>query len=93
MPNVRLVLLFGPLRGLVGKEEITVEAKNLKEVLIKLIKSYGENITKIFFNEKGKGHSFNFLIINGVNYSVDEVLRLEFPKDVTIYVWPALDGG
>lgn len=93
MPNVRLVLLFGPLRSLVGKEEIIVEAGNFKEVLTKLIKSYGENIMKIFFNEKGRGHPFNFLIINGINYSVDEALKLEFSKDVTIYVWPALDGG
>lgn len=93
MPNVRLVLLFGPLRSLIGREEIIVEARNFKEVLSKLIKSYGENIMKIFFDEKGKGHPFNFLIINGVNYSIDEALKLEFSRDITIYVWPALDGG
>lgn len=70
-----------------------MEARNFKEVLSKLTKSYGEDIAKIFFDEKGRGHPFNFLIISGTNYSIDEALQLEFSEDITIYVWPALNGG
>ena len=91
MPKVKLQLLFGSLRSLIGKDEI--EANNFKEVIDKLVQHYGEVVKKIFFAEKEKGYPFHFLIINGRSYMVEEILEMKFNNDVTLQVWPALDGG
>lgn len=93
MPKVKLQLLFGPLRSLIGRDEIEVEANNFREVIDKLVQCYGEVVKKIFFAEKEKGYPFHFLIINGRTYMVEEILEMNFNSDITLQIWPALDGG
>lgn len=93
MPRVKLVLLFGPLRSLVGEEELVVEAESFEDVINKLINKYGTTVKDILFSEKEQGHPFNFFIINGKSLTIEELLKIKLHKDTTIYVWPALDGG
>ncbi|RLG88338.1 MAG: hypothetical protein DRO15_03050 [Thermoprotei archaeon] len=93
MPRIKLQLLFGPLRSLIGRDEIIIEAGDFKEVIDKLVQSYGKVVERIFCAERKKGHPFHFLIINGRSYAIEEVLGMKFNNDITLQVWPALDGG
>jgi molybdopterin converting factor small subunit len=93
MPKVKIMVPFGPLRGLVGKEEFEVDIKNFREFIDMLRKKYGDVVLRLFFDEEGKEYQFNMIIHNGVSKTVTEMINSELREGDVIYIWPALDGG
>lgn len=93
MPKITLKIMFGPLKSLIGLEELTFEVENFNEILKIMCEIYGKEIYDIFFTKNGKDHPFNYVIMDGKTYRVTEIMKIKFNEDKVIYLWPALDGG
>ncbi len=90
---MKIIIPFGPLRGLINKPDLEVDINNFGEFIYLLKKKYGDIIMRIFFDEEGRDYLFNTIIHNGKPKTVSEMLKTKLRDGDVIYIWPALDGG
>jgi len=87
---------FAALREIVGKKFVMVELDDgarIKNVLRKLVETYGTHLEKHLFDEQGKLSASYQILINGINIGTLEGLETRLREGDTIAILPPIGGG
>ncbi len=86
MPRVKLFAMF---RELAGMSELEIEAKNLRELLEKLVAEFPK-LRDLFF-EGEKLREIVHVMVNGKHFRGD--LDLELKESDVVAIFPPVSGG
>ncbi|MFN3384465.1 MAG: ubiquitin-like small modifier protein 1 [Archaeoglobaceae archaeon] len=86
MPRVKLFAMF---REIAGMSELEIEAKNLREVLEKLVAEFPK--LKDFFFEEGKLKEIVHIMVNGKHFRGN--VEQELKESDVIAIFPPVSGG
>lgn len=87
-----IVRYFALLRNITGKQEEQIEAKNVKELLDKLILKYGKSFEKEYFDQEKLKKGVNILK-NGRNILHINQLDTELDSSDIVSLFLPLSGG
>jgi molybdopterin converting factor small subunit len=75
--NVRTIELPNLYEALRRKEEVEVEfpCKTMRELIDALVEEFGTNVRKALLNENGDFNSSIRVLLNGVIYPIETVMR------------------
>lgn len=88
---IKVRLFFSP-KYIVGKDEISVSAKNLKRLLNKLVKDYPK-LKEVLFVRKGKQKELNDHIIIMIDGLSARNLDAPLKDGATVMIFSAISGG
>ena len=84
------IRIYGVLRVLAGRNELDVDAENVREACKKLTYILGDEARKLVFNERGE--VYPSILIFKDNDRVTN-LSVQVKQDDTLYIIPAVEGG
>ncbi len=88
---IKVKLFFVP-KDIVGKEEIFVSAKDLGELLEKMIEDYPK-LKEVIFKKNTNGGEINRNIIVLVNGLSAKKLDIPLKEGDTVFIFSAVSGG
>lgn len=86
------VKFFATFREVTQEKETEVEARNIEEVLHKLVNKYGKKFEKLVF-ESGKLRAYTKILVNGRNIEHLDKLKTRLKNDDIVAIFPPVGGG
>ena len=87
------VVTFARLKQIIGKKQFSCEADFVKELLDKLIKEYGDEFEKEFFNNMGEINKRYRILVNARNINLLDGIDTKLQEDDMVVLMPAIAGG
>lgn len=87
-----IIKLYTTLRQKIGKSEIELESKTLKEALEKIIQKNYE-LRDIIFEKKGKVKGYFVITINSDVIDNSKISRIRLKDGDIINIFPPVSGG
>ena len=96
MTKVKVHIMRGPLKEIVGNGKISIQTKkNVRviEVLNLLAEKYGKQFRDFVFNQKNEINSYLMLALNGVHINNTNGLETRIEHDSELMILSATGGG
>lgn len=86
------VRFFQELKRATGKSEINLEVESLSDVLNILVKTFGEAVKDLLFDEKNNFRHF-YIFLNNKVVQIPTALQLDLHEDDLLLIFPPAMGG
>jgi len=81
------VKLFANFREVVGKKEVEIDAKDVEELIDKLIKNYPE------MKELISREDYLHIMVNGIHINFLQQFKTKLNKNDKVAIFPPVSGG
>lgn len=87
------VKVYTILREKLGTDTITLEAKNITEVLEQLLKKFGENLKEILYEKSGRIKGYFIFLLNGRVIGANKFTQTKLNPGDVLHIFPPIAGG
>lgn len=87
------IKVYTILREKLGTDTITLEAKNIADVLEQLLKKFGEKLKETLYEKSGKVKSYYIFLLNGRVIESNRFAQTKLNPGDVLHIFPPIAGG
>ena len=87
------VLTFSRIKQIIGEKQFSIDAKNIEDLISKLIAKYGISLKQEIFDGEGNIKAIYRILVNGRNINLLDGFQTKLNKDDMVVLMPAVAGG
>jgi MoaD family protein len=87
------VLTFSRIKQIIGEKQFSIDAKNVEDLVYKLIAIHGISLKQEIFDGDGKIKKKYRILVNGRNINLLDGFQTKLNKDDMVVLMPAVAGG